>query len=395
MSDDPSKEATGFPMAQPSPLLADPDWIIGFRSMVDQLLNAGHAATRHASMSSYRTAVLETRWKPWLDGLSCHVYRVVEDGRNGPLVRTYACDSDIEEAYQLACAALDEAADVAGPTEAMMAALEDIADRLSRWEPAASTAPSPGEGGQAGPARQAEGTIMSVDPTRINAPAPETTELELDEPDDEPFPDPATIGGLRRLVWEMDQIHAAAGSSAGTRDGKYTPVTRRAANRRYVAMVQAPGYKALETYLNTQLGQYVTTKALDDVAGCLARALQQRFEVVDRLSLVEALEILTRPPAPREGGQASPSAAGSKAMMPGDPAARAVAAAYSLRKAGKPVSVRAACAAARVDRKNLAAKYPEAIKIIEQLAEPDRSPPKGGTDRRTGNRDAWDESDDD
>lgn len=72
-----------------------------------------------------------------------------------------------------------------------------------------------------------------------------------------------------------------------------------------------------------------------------------------------------------------------------------MAAAYALRKSGKAVSVRSACKAARVDRKHLAVKYPEAIEIIERLAEPDRKPPRGSIDRRTGSFDAWDDPDDD
>ena len=86
---------------------------------------------------------------------------------------------------------------------------------------------------------------------------------------------------------------------------------------------------------------------------------------------------------------------GSKIRPPGDPVTRAVAAAYALRRAGKPVSVRAACKAAGVDRNNLAAKYPEAIETIEKLAEPDRKPPEGAADRRTGNLDDWDDPGDD
>jgi hypothetical protein len=41
------------------------------------------------------------------------------------------------------------------------------------------------------------------------------------------------------------------------------------------------------------------------------------------------------------------------------------------------------CAAAKVDRNNLSKRHPEIIKLIEQLAEPDRLPPSGKRDRRT------------
>lgn len=145
MSDDPSKGAPPLRMPVTSPLLADAEWIIGFRWMVEELVKTGRAVTRHGSMSSYRLAMIETKWKPWLNGLARHVYRVVEDGRNAPSIRCYTFDGNIGEAYQLACAAFDEAADEAGPNDAMMAALEDIAERLARWQAPAAPADSPPE----------------------------------------------------------------------------------------------------------------------------------------------------------------------------------------------------------------------------------------------------------
>ena len=98
---------------------------------------------------------------------------------------------------------------------------------------------------------------------------------------------------------------------------------------------------------------------------------------------------------PRGNRQAAADALASKVRTPGDPVSRAVAAAMSLQKNGKPVSVRKACSLAGVDRKHLAEKYPDAIELIEKLAEPDRKPPRGSIDRRTGNLDAWDDPEDD
>lgn len=99
------------------------------------------------------------------------------------------------------------------------------------------------------------------------------------------------------------------------------------------------------------------------------------------------------PPELRDdlGGASRPPEGEPGARPQGDPASRAVAAAYALRKAGRPVSVRAACKAARVDRNHLAKRHPETVKLIEQLAEPDRAPLRGAIDRRAGNLDAWDE----
>jgi len=150
---------------------------------------------------------------------------------------------------------------------------------------------------------------------------------------------------------------------------------------------------------------------------------QHKLDALTRAT--ENLEALARriapPPAPpaapppREKEPADPNASGivtpeAPAELPHrdndrpaiasgtttlDPAARAVAAAYALRKEGKPVSVRAACKAAGVDRSNLIARHPETVRLIEQLAEPDREPPSGKHDRRTENLDAWDDPDDD
>jgi hypothetical protein len=72
------------------------------------------------------------------------------------------------------------------------------------------------------------------------------------------------------------------------------------------------------------------------------------------------------------------------------PPARAVAAAYDLKREGKPVSLRAACERAGVDRGNLRKRYPEAIATIEAMSHADRDLRSGLRDRRTGNIDAVD-----
>jgi hypothetical protein len=129
-------------------------------------------------------------------------------------------------------------------------------------------------------------------------PEDEDNELYLDPTD------PTTIGGLRRLVWEMDQIHAAAGSFPGGKNGRYTRVTRRAANGRYVAMVQAPGYKDFESYLDLEFGLHVTVAAIDEVTRRLVKVLKRRIREVELLTLVEAVRVLTSASAPREVEQA-------------------------------------------------------------------------------------------
>lgn len=77
------------------------------------------------------------------------------------------------------------------------------------------------------------------------------------------------------------------------------------------------------------------------------------------------------------------------------PPARAIAAAYDLQKEGKPVSLRAACEQAKVDRANLRKRHPDAVRTIEALSSPDRTIRRGVRDRRTGDVDGWDSGDDD
>jgi hypothetical protein len=142
MSADPFKDAPRLIGAVHSPMLADPTWIIGFRWMAGELLKAGRAATRHGSMPSYSTMLIETKWKPFLKGFAAHLWKVVQDGRNSPGFLACILNGDIVEAYELACAILDESITVDGqkitlpshPSENMLAALEDIAQMLSRWE---------------------------------------------------------------------------------------------------------------------------------------------------------------------------------------------------------------------------------------------------------------------
>jgi hypothetical protein len=158
MSADPFKDAPRLIGAVHSPMLADPTWIIGFRWMAGELLKAGRAATRHGSMPSYSTMLIETKWKPFLKGFAAHLWKVVQDGRNSPGFLACILNGDIVEAYELACAILDESITVDGqkitlpshPSENMLAALEDIVQMLSRWqappnEPEAASPPPPRE----------------------------------------------------------------------------------------------------------------------------------------------------------------------------------------------------------------------------------------------------------
>ena len=48
-----------------------------------------------------------------------------------------------------------------------------------------------------------------------------------------------------------------------------------------------------------------------------------------------------------------------------------------------------------VDRKNLKDNHPEIVQLIQELAEPVRTLPRGAIDRRAGSLDAWDDLEDD
>jgi hypothetical protein len=65
------------------------------------------------------------------------------------------------------------------------------------------------------------------------------------------------------------------------------------------------------------------------------------------------------------------------------PAGKAAAAAYELRRLGEPISLRAVCERAGVDRGNLRKRHPETVQMIKEMATPDRAPKRGTHDHRT------------
>lgn len=142
MPDDPSDGAPWVRQAPLTPLIADPGWIHSFRLLVGQLFDAGRDATRYGSLPAYRDTVLKLRWRPFLDGLQAHVRRAVEAGNSVPMALALEAHPGVFHAYQLACVALDDHADPAGPTAAMMEALEGIAALLAEWKPTAPANPA-------------------------------------------------------------------------------------------------------------------------------------------------------------------------------------------------------------------------------------------------------------
>ena len=139
---------------------------------------------------------------------------------------------------------------------------------------------------------------------RSTAPAvlPIAGPWQNDPDDDDILCDADTVGGLSRLVYEVEELHKAAGAPKGTRDGEYTPDMRRAISRRLAAISKAPGYREFKTYLNAEVGLVFSPDALNEVRSRLANRLHCSFEDVDRLTLVEAVDALN-PPTPAPGNE--------------------------------------------------------------------------------------------
>jgi hypothetical protein len=116
----------------------------------------------------------------------------------------------------------------------------------------------------------------------------------------------------------------------------------------------------------------------------------ERLVTPEGLSELRTILSELGPPVPEAQGPAAPTWGDG---LPRDahshltPPARAIAAAYDLKREGKPISLRAACSRAKVDRKHLGENFPEAKKIIETLGKPDCAPTRGIRDRRNRNVD--------
>ena len=142
--DSPFASAPRFLWAHTSPLLADPEWIAGFRWMIEQLLSTARGMKRHENLPSYRNALVVREWHPFLERLSLHVMKVVDAGRNGPAIAAYVLDARVEKAFQLTCAMLDDMlvrkAVNKNKTPIPLSTLEAISELLAHL-----TAPTPAE----------------------------------------------------------------------------------------------------------------------------------------------------------------------------------------------------------------------------------------------------------
>jgi hypothetical protein len=232
-----------------------------------------------------------------------------------------------------------------------------------------------------------------------------------DEVDRDPLPDegrPLSLGGLHRLVHDCDRLDQLAGPNEVFGQLADTPEKMKRLNayhRRQYAIVFAPGFDDLKSYCHIELGQHVTCETVDRICFLLTRKLRKPLETIRQLTIVEAMKSLQEPAAQTEAAVPRPeptdriaergdTSGTSVASREADltPPARAIAAAYDLQREEKPVSLRAACERAKVDRANLRKRYPEAVKTIEALSLSQVKPRRGATDRRTGTVHALDDA---
>ncbi len=167
---DPWKDAPRVIMGPLSPLLGDPDWIVAFRWMTERLLGTARKLARHGSMSPYCHMLIETEWKPTLDGLAAHVWKVREDSRNGPPIRIVALQGNVPDAYQLAYAMLGEISrnDRPGVAPIPITTLEAIYELLADWQAPAVPSPSVGSDGRTKAAADHPALPPEAEPARLS-----------------------------------------------------------------------------------------------------------------------------------------------------------------------------------------------------------------------------------
>jgi hypothetical protein len=195
-----------------------------------------------------------------------------------------------------------------------------------------------------------------------------------------PEPEKLTVGDL------IDILTFLAGNP---QVGRPDPSISQMCNRRDLLLSASPGFRVFLDWKSLEFHRGTPVEAAPELEARLVERLRKPSEVVRLMPLMDALLRLAQSKA------ASPAALGRTPRPTLDPAGRAVGAAYALQRAGKPVSVRAACKDAGVDRNNLAVRHPEIVQLLEKMAKADRSPPTKATDRRTGNLDGWNGPEDD
>ncbi len=254
MPDDSPAEPTCYvARAFTSPLLADPEWVAGFRWFGKQLLSIARDLQRYDSMPSYRDALLKTKWCPYWEGLALHLKKVVDAGRNGPAISAYAMDGGVYDAFQLACAAMDESGKRSTPTKTPipLTALEGINELLNRSEPA------PPPTGDAMP--EAAGADAAAPPSGTK---PDRIQLD---------PAKTSFGQACHLL--------------GCENGRFMALV----------LTLAEG-RQLKRYANSQLGKTLPD-AIDDIRKLLARRLGMEFDEVDMMPLADAVRIILEPEA--------------------------------------------------------------------------------------------------
>jgi hypothetical protein len=212
----------------------------------------------------------------------------------------------------------------------------------------------------------------------------------------DPMPDPEklTVGEMIDFIAFIARV-----SHQDFQELLAMPEVRQQCNRREIVLSASPGWKAFEQWRDIEHHRKTPLEAANELLALLVDRLHEPSKELRLMPLLAAVHLLGQletvsPPEASETNQAPAAApaSGSKAAL--TPGARAVAAAYDLQKERKPISIRAACDRAAVDRAHLRDKYPEAVDAIRRMKTPGRSPRAGLRDKRTGDIDAVDDSDD-
>jgi hypothetical protein len=135
---------------------------------------------------------------------------------------------------------------------------------------------------------------------RRAANSPDEFAIDLRRPQfalQEHLPDPSklTVGGLARLVGEIEQLDQAVNQPQVGYDNTSQWKQMDRQTWRELVLARVPGFSEFQTYCNAELGMRVIPAALEEVKRRLARRLGTSFDEVQALTLEEALVVLNRP----------------------------------------------------------------------------------------------------
>ena len=119
-------------LAPVSPLLEDPNWIAGFRTWIERLLELAEELQDNDQVPGFPTGLQLQKLRGNLEFLRMHLHQVVIDSNARGFV-VCAPSDEVHTAYQTACGMMDEVADQQsqGRTAIPLKSLESIHSRLA------------------------------------------------------------------------------------------------------------------------------------------------------------------------------------------------------------------------------------------------------------------------